>query len=522
MTDTLSVAGVLLLVGCMVQSRPVADKVKSWPNWDAALPSDMYSGFINSTHSAKYGQLHSHYLFVECETDPATAPLLVWYNGGPGASSLFGMMIELGPFMFNDESLATADYKRNGIPSPVANPYAWSKVANVLAISAPPPVGFSWCDAGGPGGDGYSCGDWDDDRTAAANDASLRSWVSAFPEFAQAEMYVFGESYAGIYVPTLVRSILANNEAGATPRLNIHGFGIGDGCIGHEDMPHSFRTLFDVEFMRGHGQFSMKLAREIDTACDWSAAEAARRPAHGGGALPVGTQCAALLDQMYREVGGYYSYNLYDECTYENVIGGVPRRRAARRARPYEVDAAAGTVTLKAPEQHTWALGAALNDYACGGPGVMKQYLNHSAVKAALNLPPNAVFFQCDNGEGFNYTGNTPALMPFYRHVIENTTLRVLVYNGDTDPGLNSFYAQNWTAALGYKERQAWRPWTLDARQRMGGYVTRYENDFDFVTIRGAGHMVPEYKSAASLEFASRWLLNEDFKPYKDDDDVIA
>ena len=72
-------------------------------------------------------------------------------------------------------------------------------------------------------------------------------------------------------------------------------------------------------------------------------------------------------------------------------------------------------------------------------------------VKAALHVPADAYFFQCDNGDGFNYTGNTPALMPFYRHVIENTSLRVLVYNGDTDPGLNSFYAQNWTAALGYK-----------------------------------------------------------------------
>ena len=170
-----------------------------------------------------------------------------------------------------------------------------------------------------------------------------------------------------------------------------------------------------------------------------------------------------------------------------------------------------------AAARRTARLGGAVNDYVCGGPVVQVEYLNLTSVKRALHVPADAFFFQCDNGVGFNYKGNTKALMPFYRHVIENTTLRVLVYNGDTDPGLNSFYAQNWTAALGYAERQPWRPWTLDARQRMGGYVTRYENDFDFVTIRGAGHMVPEYKSAASLEFVSRWLLNEDFKPYKDD-----
>ena len=48
------------------------------------------------------------------------------------------------------------------------------------------------------------------------------------------------------------------------------------------------------------------------------------------------------------------------------------------------------------------------------------------------------------------------------------TPLRVLVYNGDTDPGLNSFYAQNWTAALGYDEAEAWRPWTLDGKVAIG------------------------------------------------------
>ena len=603
------------------EARPAADAIKGLPNWHGPLPSKMYSGFVNSTRDATYGQMHSHYWFVEAEAtdddkDAAAVPvedkpLLVWYNGGPGASSLFGLMIELGPFNFNDASLATAEAQKNGIPSPLRNPYSWSKAANVLAISAPPPVGFSYCDAGGPAGDGLSCGAWDDTRTSAANDASLRSWVRAFPAFSKAPMYIVGESYAGIYVPTLVQRILENNarpEPEFSPPLALAGFGIGDGCIGHEDMPHVYRTVFDTQFMAGHGQFSAKLGRQIDASCDWAGAQAAASAAaaveeEGGGGkggeeggwVHVGDACAKLLAQVDEEVGGYYAYNLYDECTYENVIAPAPPSLAAaaggggvvasggaatavqvaaaaaaspppsssssprERERPYDLDVAGGRVRARRPDELSWATsrqryGGALNDYVCGGPQVMKRYLNHSEVKQALNLPPDAVFFQCDDGAGFNYTGNTPALMPFYRHVIENTSLRVLVYvatyyecrsafsffyvlathsllvylallfstyllsscryNGDTDPGLNSFYAQNWTSALGYAEAQPWRPWTLDGRQRMGGYVTRYEKDFDFLTIRGAGHMVPEYKSAASLEFVSRWLLGQDWQRY--------
>ena len=48
----------------------------------------------------------------------------------------------------------------------------------------------------------------------------------------------------------------------------------------------------------------------------------------------------------------------------------------------------------------------------------------------------------------------------------------------------------------------------------MGGYVTRYKNDFDYLTIRGAGHMVPEYQPRSSLEFLTRWLRNEEYQKF--------
>ena len=70
----------------------------------------------------------------------------------------------------------------------------------------------------------------------------------------------------------------------------------------------------------------------------------------------------------------------------------------------------------------------------------------------------------------------------------------------DTDPAINSFAAQNWTSHLGFKEIESWRPWTVDGCRRMGGYITRYEGNFDFLTIRGAGHMVSRMKCVMSKE----------------------
>ena len=48
----------------------------------------------------------------------------------------------------------------------------------------------------------------------------------------------------------------------------------------------------------------------------------------------------------------------------------------------------------------------------------------------------------------------------------------------------------------------------------MGGYVTRYQNDFDFLTIRGAGHMVPEMKPKETHEFIKKWINNQDWLRY--------
>ena len=84
-----------------------------------------------------------HYWLVESERDPKNDPLVVWYQGGPGASSMFGYLVELGPFWLTGESLAqrTAD----GTPRLNRNNFSWSTVANVLLVDFPAPVGFSQC-----------------------------------------------------------------------------------------------------------------------------------------------------------------------------------------------------------------------------------------------------------------------------------------------------------------------------------------------------------------------------------------
>jgi serine carboxypeptidase-like clade 1 len=138
------------------------------------------------------------------------------FKQGPGASSIYGLVVELGPLWLNDLSMRDHDYNLSGVPQFVRNPYAWTKFAvfpfskhvfknfcsfrfaSVLVVDSPPPVGFSYCTQYGPAANGTSCGAWNDTLTAEANVNFIIKWFGLFPEYKANEFFITGESYAGL------------------------------------------------------------------------------------------------------------------------------------------------------------------------------------------------------------------------------------------------------------------------------------------------------------------------------------
>lgn len=103
------------------------DAFFSLPDTDP-FPFGAYSGYLDINENKAL-----HYILVESTGDPLNDPLLLWFNGGPGCSSLLGFFQENGPWIMDDGESYIKE-----------NPYPWNSRANVLYIEHPAGVGYSY------------------------------------------------------------------------------------------------------------------------------------------------------------------------------------------------------------------------------------------------------------------------------------------------------------------------------------------------------------------------------------------
>ena len=149
--------------------------------------------------------------------NPKTDPVALWLNGGPGSSSLIGFFTENGPFMTNDRSLTE---NTTAVPKLFHRETGWQKAASYIFLESPAGVGFSYCD--------YDNCTASDTSTAMDNHNVLKGFFKGFPEFAKNPFYITGESYAGVYCPTLAEQIMND----AANEINLQGLAVGNGCWG--------------------------------------------------------------------------------------------------------------------------------------------------------------------------------------------------------------------------------------------------------------------------------------------------
>jgi len=171
---------------------------------------ESYSGYL-TVDEALLSNLF--FWFFPAASGKADAPVLLWLQGGPGASSLLGVFNLNGPFSVC--KCCGGELKLRD--------HAWTTTHSMLYVDNTVGTGFSYT-----GDDsGYST-----DETEVARNlyATLVQFFELFPEYQKNDFYVTGESFAGHYVPAVSYAIHQNNP-GAKVKINLKGLAIGNGLV---------------------------------------------------------------------------------------------------------------------------------------------------------------------------------------------------------------------------------------------------------------------------------------------------
>jgi len=211
-----------------------------------SLPSfdhPSYSGFL---HTDDDGDKEMFFWYFPPLSGAKDAPLLIWLQGGPGGSSMFGLFGEMGPIAL-DAKL-----------QPHVREYSWNKDYGMLFIDNPVGAGFSFTGTG----QGYCT----NSKTCVAGSlvSLMVQFYQIFPETRSGGLYITGESYGGHYVPAFGAAILEHNQgADAGDEIPLKGVAIGDGWIDPVNMIPGY-----PELMRNLGLASEAEVRVIQGYCD--------------------------------------------------------------------------------------------------------------------------------------------------------------------------------------------------------------------------------------------------------------
>jgi carboxypeptidase C (cathepsin A) len=140
---------------------------------------DMYAGFLPINNKK-----HIYYMFVESQYDKERDPIIIYLNGGPGCSALHSWGMSTGPYIMKEGEERFSE----GL-----NPYSWNVNANVLYLDSVVGVGYSYSE------DGYNPKpNWNDLTMTGDALEAIKVWLARFPEFKDHEIFLAGESYAGL------------------------------------------------------------------------------------------------------------------------------------------------------------------------------------------------------------------------------------------------------------------------------------------------------------------------------------
>ncbi|ETI35921.1 hypothetical protein L917_17130 [Phytophthora nicotianae] len=400
---------------------------------------------------------HLFYWFFESRKAPASDPLVLWMTGsGSSCFSLVTLLTENGPCQIISEGTTAL------------NPYSWTSEANVVWLDQPTNVGFSY---GSNARAQFNAGDvqrnvyW-----------FLQRFLDKHPEFQGRALFLAGEGYPAHYIPAAAHYIWRENsiveKANATVRINLEGIAIGNGLVNPAvQMPHALDMAIS-------NSYNISLINPTDLA-------AAKE------AVPV---CHELLNVCQTNSSACTGASRFCSSFLLDAMDSSHRNRYDIRKKCDPSDPS-----------------------GCYNTSAVAEYLNSNAVRAYLSVSDQVSSWQqCSSSNREHYSDLMMNFDGYVADLLNDGFIRVLIYSGDADLVCNWRGSDAWTKQLKWKHQRDFN----DARKHIflvageidtvdAGTVRTYNNQFTFLRVFEAGHVVSKDQPAVALAMINRFIKNQ-------------
>lgn len=375
-------------------------------------------------------------------------PLIYWFTGGPGCSPLIAILFELGP--------VEMDIAYNGsLPTLSLNPYAYTKVANMIFVDLPVGSGYSYATT-------QKAIHSDDLQSSHHAYQFIRKWLIEHQEYLNNPFYVAGDSYSGITVPIVTQVISNGNDMGIKPWVNLKGYILGNPVT-------YFGHAYDqIHFAHGMGLIPDELYQSFLTNCG--------KEYNDNG--PTNPLCSRDMHTFQWLVKDINQYNILE--SHCHLVSHESRRSLGENIQKLKN-------SVKCREE--W------HDLSV-------IWANDKNVRDALHVRKiSGVWERCRSNLSFaTIIKNT---IPYHAN-LSHKGFRSLIFSGDHDLVVPFSSTLSWIKSLNYSIIDDWRPWIVD--DQVAGYTRSYSNQMTFATVKGGGHTASEWKPMECLAMLKRWL----------------
>ena len=232
---------------------------------------------------------------------------------------------------------------------------------------------------------------------------------------------------------------------------------------------------------------------------------------------PTPSACSNITNAMDQILGGFDPYAL-DFPVCDETEGRHERHLMRENVRRSGGSSSSGSSSSSGGGYFPTNYEPCAQNYAA-------KYLDRADVRTAIHVADSvpAQWELCSNAvnQGYNMTDVNLPMMPVWKKVMSKSSnkLKIMVYSGDDDSVCATLGTQQWMWSMDMtpKVNEYWSTWMFqegdeqngDDDKQTGGFITKFQEGMSFVTVHGAGHMVPQTRPAQSLQLMALFISSD-------------